>query len=424
MKTMIGAAGALVWCCGAAPGDVQEKIDAAFAMQLQGATLAQVRATLASDAGDDAVKFAISAVDFLMAGEGLVQAAHRHGFLSTMRPVAAMTGAGNLVSWIFNDQSAPTSYADMDAAVQGFVSMLGRAEEQLAALGPFKCAINVPAIRFDVNSDGRADEKEGIGALMGALPARWVYDEREERYVEVPLVPEELTIAFDHGDASWLRGYCHFLMGVGEVWLAHDGQDWFDRTGHVLFPDAQMRCDFLKDSTFFIEAMGDRTPTPFDVTDLIAMIGNFEMPVDEPARMKAALEHFRATVVHGKEMWTRYDAETDDDREWIPNPGQHAGVLGVEVDAEMREAWLLFLGECDDLLAGRKVLRFWRGHGTQGIDVVKVFEQPREFDLLYWIQGSAAGPYLREGEFTSDGTWARLVDVFDQRVFRFSFWFN
>ena len=54
----------------------------------------------------------------------------------------------------------------------------------------------------------------------------------------------------------------------------------------------------------------------------------------------------------------------------------------------------------------------------------KVFLEPREFDLLYWIQGSAAAPYLREGEFTTPGTWAQLQRVFDRRVFRYSFWFN
>ncbi|KAA0212983.1 MAG: hypothetical protein DYG94_13505 [Leptolyngbya sp. PLA3] len=422
---MLGiGAGVLALCCGAALGQVQEKIDAAFALQKDGATLAVVRAALANEAGDEAVQFAIASVDFLMAGEGLLQAAHRHGFLSTLAPVSGMVGRRDILAWIFNGQPAPTTFADIDAAVQGFVDALGRCEAQLGDVGDFKCAINVPQVRFDVNSDGKAEEKEAIGALLGALPGRWEYDAKEERYVEVPLLPEEFTIAFDHGDASWLRGYCHLLMGVGQVWLAHDGQEWFDRTGLVLFPDAQIRYDFLKNSTFFIEAMGDRTPTPFDVTDLIAMIGNFEMPVDEPERMKAALEHFRATVVHGKEMWGRYDAETDDDREWIPNPGQHAGVIGVEVDAEMREAWLMFLDECDDLLAGRKVLRFWRGDGSKGIDLVKVFEEPREFDLLYWIQGSAAAPYLKAGQFTSDGTWERLLDVFDERVFRFSFWFN
>ena len=37
---------------------------------------------------------------------------------------------------------------------------------------------------------------------------------------------------------------------------------------------------------------------------------------------------------------------------------------------------------------------------------------------------AVTAPYLREGEFTAPGTWAQLERVFDQRVFRFSFWFN
>ena len=80
--------------------------------------------------------------------------------------------------------------------------------------------------------------------------------------------------------------------------------------------------------------------------------------------------------------------------------------------------------EADDLLHGRKVMRFWRGDGTRGIDVTRVFLDPHEFDLLYWIQGSAAAPFLREGEFTTPGTWARLEAALDHRMLRYSFWFN
>ena len=50
--------------------------------------------------------------------------------------------------------------------------------------------------------------------------------------------------------------------------------------------------------------------------------------------------------------------------------------------------------------------------------------EPRDFNLLYWIQGSAATPYLREGEFTAPNTWAQIRRLTERRYFRFSFWFN
>lgn len=426
MKAMGMGAGLLALCCGAAVGQVQEKIDAAFALQKDGATLTQVRAALAKDAGDDAVDFAVGAVEFLLAGEQFLQGAHGKGFANTLFPAARMLGAdAGILAWLYNERPEPATYADIVAGFSNFVTGLDKADRTLqGAGGEFKCVIHLSNIRIDANADGRTEETESIGHLLSMLPPRYVYNAEEERYEAVSMAPEELVIAFDRGDASWLRGYCHLLMAVGEIALAHDGQDLFDRTGHVLFPDAQIKYEFLRQKLFLNNQLGAAVPMSFDVTDLIALIGNFELPVKEPARMHTALEHLRTTVTLGKEMWTWYDKETDDDREWIPNPNQRAGFFEVQVDAEMREAWLMFLDECDDLFAGRKVLRFWRGDGTQGIDVVKVFDEPEEFNLLYWIQGSAAAPFLREGEFTSDGTWARLEDVFDERVFRFSFWFN
>jgi hypothetical protein len=123
-------------------------------------------------------------------------------------------------------------------------------------------------------------------------------------------------------------------------------------------------------------------------------------------------------------MWTHYDAETDGGREWVPNPRQTAAFADVEIDDEIRDAWIAFLDEAEAVLAGEKVLRFWRGDGSKGIDVPKVFMEPREFDLIYWLQGSAAAPYLREGEFTTPETWRQLTDVLNHRVFRYMFWFN
>ncbi|MHC5023016.1 MAG: hypothetical protein ACYTGG_03770 [Planctomycetota bacterium] len=406
----------------AAPDDI---IAGAFGRQEQGATLAQVRADLAPHAGDDAIDFALGAIDFLMAGEQLVQRAHRHGFLSTFLAVAPMTGArADFLRWLANDDPEPTTAADVHDAVAEWVEALAAADETLATVdGAFICPIDLPAIRFDINADGKTTAAESLRGLFNLLPprVRWVGGRRETS----SLVPEDLVVAFDRGDAAWLRGYCHILMAVGEWMLAHDGGELFDHTGHVFFPEAKIPFDYLPGSTWSLERMtGMQTPTPFDFTDVIAFFGNMRLPVDEPARMRAVLEHFRAAVDFGREMWSHYDREQDDDREWIPNPKQTAAFHEVQVDADMRDAWLLFLDEADAILHGRKVLRFWRGTGTHGIDVPKVFLEPRDFDLVYWIQGSAAAPFLREGEFTSPGTWAQLQAVFDRRVFRYSFWFN
>jgi len=403
----------------------QANIQQAFGLQANGATLEEVRAGLARHAGEDSVDFALGAVDFLQAAEGLLQTAHRHGFLGTFNQARGFAGPrAEFLAWIGNDTPAETTNDDLHEAMGAFAAALARAERTLAtAEGDFTCAIDLTSVRFDINADGKTTSAESLNGLFNLFPprVRWENGQRTTSRV----VPEDLVVAFDRGDADWLRGYCHLLMASSKWFLAHDSSELFDRTGHVFFPEAQIAYDYLPGSTWSLERMtGMPTPAPFDITDVLVFFGNMRLPMQRPELMGEALWHLRQSVVLGKSMWANYDRETDNDREWIPNPRQTAAFGDVAVDAQMRDAWLLFLDEADDILHGRKVMRFWRGDGTRGIDVPKLFSEPQEFDLLYWIQGSAAAPYLREGEFTSPGTWAQLEAVFNRRVFRYSFWFN
>jgi hypothetical protein len=406
---------------------MQQRIDAAFALQEDGATLATVQQSLDElPAGPDTA-FARATVRFLRAFEGLLQGAHRHGFLQTFNQAGDVISPRlDVLQWTANDTPAQTTPELINVGLKSFILQLADADRVLAEVdGDFKVAIEIPEIRFDINADGKATSAESLRALFALLPEMGRWDPEQRRTVWRPLVPEDLVVAFDRGDAEWMRGYCHALSGFAEMILAHDYSDWFDRTGFVLFPEAVTTHESLPGTAWSMEAlMGNQPPAPFDLTDVLAMIGNFQMPVAEPERLTRALEHFRKTVDHGRAMWEHYDNEADDDREWIPNPDQTAAFHEVEVDEDMRDAWLALIDEAGAVLNGKKLLRFWRGDGTKGIDLVKVMTEPRDFNLLYWIQGSAATPYLVEGEFTAPNTWAQIRRVTERRYFRYSFWFN
>lgn len=406
---------------------MQQRIDAAFALQEDGATLSEVQQALDDLPAGDATAYARGTVRFLRAFEGLLQGAHRHGFMQTFNQVRGIISPRlDVLQWTANDTPAETTPELINVGLKTFILQLADADRVLAEVdGDFKVAIEIPEIRFDINADGRATSAESLGALFQLLPEMGRWDPEQRRTVWGPLVPEDLVIAFDRGDAEWMRGYCHALSGVSEMILAHDYSDWFDRTGFVLFPKAVTTHEALPGTAWSLEfLMGQQPPAPFDLTDVLAMIGNFQMPVAEPERMTRALEHFRKTVDHGRAMWEHYDNESDDDREWIPNPDQTAAFHEVTVSEDMRDGWLALIDEADAVLNGEKLLRYWRGDGTKGIDLVKVMTEPRDFNLLYWVQGSAATPYLREGEFTAPNTWAQIRRLTERRYFRFSFWFN
>jgi hypothetical protein len=54
----------------------------------------------------------------------------------------------------------------------------------------------------------------------------------------------------------------------------------------------------------------------------------------------------------------------------------------------------------------------------------RLFLEPTTFDLVLLIQGSAALPYLEDGELTESDTWRRIMQVFGGDFFRYAVWFN
>ena len=86
--------------------------------------------------------------------------------------------------------------------------------------------------------------------------------------------------------------------------------------------------------------------------------------------------------------------------------------------------WRDLLDETEDALKGEKLVRFWRGDGSQGIDLKRVFQEPETLDVLLWIQGTAAAPYLEEGEYTRDFLWRDFEDAFGDNPFSYIFYIN
>src|SRR5690606_33921050 len=122
------------------------------------------------------------------------------------------------------------------------------------------------------------------------------------------------------------------------------------------------------------------------VADAIAFVHLLRLPVAEPKRLEASLGHFEAMLSLSRESWKLIDAETDDNNEWLPNPRQ-TGAMGVPVRREQIDGWLAFVEEAEAIFAGKRLVPFWRGSGSKGVNLRRVFTEPRPFDLVLWIQG-------------------------------------
>ena len=230
----------------------------------------------------------------------------------------------------------------------------------------------------------------------------------------------DFAIAFDRADVDWLRGYCHLLSALSEVMLAYDGQGLFDVSAHRLFQHAKTPHEFLLEP--------NRNPQGGwfqfeEIADVIAFIHMLRFPLVEPKRMPVALAHIEQALSLSRQMWKRVQAETDNDREWIPGPKQR-GAINVNVSQEMLDNWLRALDEAEQIMQGKKLIPFWRGKPTRGVNLRKVFLEPRPLDIVLWAQGTAATPYLEEGVLTQPDTWQQINRAFGGQFLAFGFWFN
>jgi hypothetical protein len=384
-----------------------------------GGKLADAEEALAkrlADKPDDDTRFALGAARFLRAVEKLGAGLHGYGLrtdsLSFLAPPLRKLFAPN-------PKPRKISYADLRKLVRGFLDDLAEAEKTLAEVKGEKVALRleVGRIKLDLLGQGRPVSAAELLAAAGMAAEG--------------KAAQKLAIRFDRGDVSWLRGYIHFLSAWGELYLALDGQALFETTAHRVFARVDTPNDFLLDEEDgSVDIEGVARVRPWLIIDAVAFLHQAtDLRVKDPAGVRKALAHLQSTVKHGQEMWEHILAETDDEEEWIPNPKQRS-VVPVKVTREMIDEWRSTLGEVEQVLAGKKLVPFWRGKkGGRGVDLHKAFTDPPErLDLVGWIQGPAARPYLKEGTITALAD-PKKVERLDRTFggvafFGFALWFN
>ncbi|HEU5115875.1 MAG TPA: hypothetical protein VFT74_04295, partial [Isosphaeraceae bacterium] len=144
-------------------------------------------------------------------------------------------------------------------------------------------------------------------------------------------------------------------------------------------------------------------------------------------RMRKTLEHLEAVIALSRESWTFILKETDNDHEWIPNPKQDTVMPNGRMTEEMVNGWMEFLDEAESILKGETRVPFWRAIGDgepRGVNLRQVFLEPRRFDLVLWVQGPGAMPYLEKGQTTSPETWRRFQRLFEGQFLGWATWIN
>lgn len=368
---------------------------------------------LAEHPDDDQARLGLGTLELIRAVEHLAQSLHRYGALSDDTRLRLQLPLLRLPV-PQNETPEKIRYTDVRRIFEEMLADLAKAEATLAKVDDpkVKLPLRFGMIRLDVDNSGKAEEHERLWRMYAKLNpgAGLPADMKNE---EAAL----FIVAFDYADAIWMRGYCHLLSALCETALLYDQQAMFDMIAPQLFANPEA-------PALPANLINDREPFVGSIADLIAAIHLMKFPVKEPKRGPQVLEHLEAVIDLSRQNWKAIQAETDDDCEWIPNPKQTGVIPGVRVTEEMITGWHDFLDEAEQVLQGKKLVPHWRIKATHGVNLRKVFTEPREFDLVMWVHGAGALPYLEEGETTRPETWSRFQRVFRGEFIGFAMWFN
>jgi hypothetical protein len=273
--------------------------------------------------------------------------------------------------------------------------------------------LDITGVRLDMNGDGQAEADETLWS---------VFTQFARRAPQAP-PPDRFPIGLDSADVHWLRGYCHLLAALGDMILAYDHQRLFDHTAQLFFakPETPYSSVLIGDGE---QAQSQMFGNQETIMDAIAFVHLANFPIRHPELLTKARDHLLAMIESSRKSWTLIEAETDNNHEWIPGPNQTSVVEGVSINNERVAAWRSFLREADDVLNGKKLIPFWRGSSGQGVNLMKVFTDPKDFDLVLWVQGSGAVPYLGKGQITSPETWREFQRAFEGNFIGMAVWIN
>jgi hypothetical protein len=365
---------------------------------------------LKTNAQDDKTRFGLGVIQFMRGIERLSQSLYRYGTIQS-----PLTSAIPFVRLPIPKNPKPEvlTYSGLQQVFQTWIDDLATVRTTIAPIKDqnLKLALRLGLVRLDLDGNGKLENTDTLWRVFNAVTGANVTEKDAQQFL----------IAFDRGDTLWLEGYTHVLGAIAEFLRAYDSQELFASCAHLFF----QKVDTPHKAWLFTKPSkpDDYSPNFDEILDLVAAVHLAKFPLVEPQRMTTILNHMKSVISLSRQSWQSILAETDSDREWIPNPKQLSVIPNVRVTGEMVSSWQKSLNEIDAILAGKKNLPFWRDPQLS-INFARIFTEPRGFDLMGWAQGTAATPYLEKGKVTDMRVWDEMVRAFGGNLFNFVVWFN
>ena len=176
-------------------------------------------------------------------------------------------------------------------------------------------------------------------------------------------------------------------------------------------------------------AIGDRSPGDTvaamarDPLTLIHVTLTALRQQPDVAHAQAVRDNWLAMIAANRRFWAAAAAETDNDREWIPNEAQQSAI-GVTLEPGTAEAWQTILTDAEAVLQGRLLLPHPMLPDGAGISLASWFDDPGPLDLIAVIHGSGLWDHAARGPKISTMAWQRFRGLAQGRAGALAFWFN
>jgi len=390
------------------------------------AVAGQAELAEARDAQEPEACFAWSMLGLVAAYQGLAQDLYRFGATTPSVPTAALLlGIGRMDS----NPPVPANPHPETLTYEAFRTVLSDFRTDLAAAqAGFECGgagqadyvvpLDVLKARIDFNGDGKIDDAETLGTLLEPLLGELGADTALAEKSKHKGLALDTSIGFDAADSIWLAGYSQVIGVQVDLVLAHDFSEFFKAFMHRAFPLSGLPMgEFTRGGMLVMDPESDA-----GIADMIAGIHTLNFPVVNRPLLQSIPDQLHRITALSRQNWALIMAETDDNRELVPNPGQTSLFADMPVTEETVAAWHETLDVLDQILDGELLLPHWRF--ARGFDLKAYFETAERTDVVLLLTGQDALPFLKDGPIADQDSFAAANAAFGEAFFNYALWFN
>lgn len=154
----------------------------------------------------------------------------------------------------------------------------------------------------------------------------------------------------------------------------------------------------------------------------IAFIHSINWKVEDPQLLKEVRQHWLKVLELNHVTWEFVQKETDNNKEWLPNPQQDSPFPNVQVTQEIIDGWLETVKLGEAVLNGEMLIPSFRF--GKGVSMKAFFETAESFDLVAFITGHNSINYVQDGPILEEGQFRSMNRDLRRNLGGFALWFN